>query len=162
MTRDGDIGGLQRSVEGFTDCIRSLADELFLRKIRNWTPRDVVAHLIGWNRFTIKGCEELRRGQTPFYFLDSGEDFSKVNAASVEHYTSRNREELLVELDRSFRELRAYLLELDSADWEKDFGVRYREHPVTIRNTIRALARDYVHHGERLHEWSRTRAGPVD
>jgi hypothetical protein len=51
MTREQDLQALQSAFETFTACITTLSGPVFLRKVTEGAPRDVVAHLIGWNRY---------------------------------------------------------------------------------------------------------------
>src|SRR5262245_52224247 len=60
MTRERDLQALQSAFETFTACMSMLAVPVFLRRATEWAPRDVVAHLIGWNRSTRTGCEQIR------------------------------------------------------------------------------------------------------
>jgi len=157
MTLEEQINKLSGAIAEFVSFIDSLPGDAFLKRMDNWSPRDVLAHLIGWNRYTIEGCEQIRRGETPFYFVDSGDDFSKVNAVSVQRYSFRDRRQLIDELEAAFLELKRYLRSLAAADWEADYGVRYEGGPVTIKNTIYALISDYVHHREQIEEWTKRR-----
>jgi mycothiol maleylpyruvate isomerase-like protein len=141
------------SVREFVECVEALPETLWLTKIVNWTPRDVVAHLIGWNVYVHEGCDLLRAGKTPAYLNDREHDYRHVNAASVERFASRDRRTLLGELDASFQALERYLAELDAATWDADTGVRVNGRPVTIRNSVRAFARDYDSHRRRLEQW---------
>jgi DinB family protein len=141
------------SVREFVQCIEALPETLWLTKIINWTPRDVVAHLIGWNLYVREGCDLLRAGKTPAYLNDREHDYRHVNAASVERFASRDKRTLLGELEDSFRALEQYLVELDFATWGADTGVRLNSQPITIRNSIRAFARDYDNHRHRLEQW---------
>ncbi len=150
---------LERSVEGFIECIAALPAELFLKRIIAWTPRDVAAHLIGWNRYTIEGCRQLQRGESPFYLLAADDDFRTVNASSVEKYSMPERAEVLDELRASFRELQQFLLSVAPTAWDVDDGVRYHGRPVTIRNTIAALSHDYRHHATQITRWARKARG---
>jgi hypothetical protein len=155
MTIAEQISELSRSVEEFASCVASLSGGWFLKPIDAWAPRDVVAHLIGWNRYTITGCEQIRNGETPFYFSDPGEDFSKINATLVQAYASQDKQEILDELAASLQELTQYLRSLDPADWERDYGVRYQGEPITIRNTVDALMGDFVHHQQQIEAWAK-------
>ena len=137
----------------FVRCIEELPEDLWLRKIINWTPRDVVAHLIGWNVYVREGCDLLRAGKTPAYLHDREHDYRHVNAASVERYAALDRRTLLGELETSFRDLEHYLVKLDPTAWDADTGVHLGGRPVTIRNSIRAFARDYKNHRQRIEQW---------
>lgn len=136
---------LRLTVGTFSASVLSLSEERFLAKINGWSPRDMVAHLIGWNRHVIKGSQQIQRGELPFYDIDPGEDYSKVNAALVRHYDSTEKQVLLDQLQASALELVEFLTSLDAERWAGDFGVRHGG-VVTIRGTIDELIDDYNHH----------------
>lgn len=116
METDERVAALRTSVERFADVVAGLPEPLFLRDVGGRTPRDIVAHLIGWNWNTIEGDEQHRRGEVPAYLVDPGEDFSTVNAAAMRRYASRDRDELLGQLRDSLAALEAYLGALPPAD----------------------------------------------
>jgi len=97
----------------------------------------------------------IRHGQIPFYLVDPGHDFCKVNAVLVRQYSSHDKRELLDELEASCQELKLFLLSLDLADWESDYGVRDQGFPVTIQNNLEGLIDDYLHHREQIEEWAK-------
>ena len=154
------INKLNRCIQEFVICINSLPSSLFLKKMDNWAVRDVLAHLIGWNQYSVEGCQQIRKGELPFYFVDPGDDFSKVNTISVRKYNSKNRRRLVNELEASTQELRQFLLSLTPTEWEADYGVRYRGGMITIRNTIDVLIRDYVLHRQQVEEWAKSVENP--
>lgn len=153
MTIKEQVKKLTSSIEEFTKCVISLPENTFLHQFSEWSPRDVLAHLIGWNRYTVEGGEQIKKGETPFYFTDSGEDFSKVNAVLVTEYSSKDRRTLVNELKASSLELQGFLLSLDPIEWETDYGIRYEGGPVTIKNTVDALINEYVQHSEQIEKW---------
>jgi hypothetical protein len=51
---EDQIASFEKEVAAFEECIRSLQEDQFLRKLNHWSPRDIVAHLIGWNRALIQ------------------------------------------------------------------------------------------------------------
>jgi Mycothiol maleylpyruvate isomerase N-terminal domain len=146
------------SVRDFARCIDNLPDGLWLRKIVNWTPRDVVAHLIGWNVYVREGCDLLRAGKAPAYLDDRPNDFRTVNAASAARYAARDKRALLDQLDASYRNLDRYLAALAPDAWDADTGVRFGDRPVTIRGNVRGLTRDYNNHRQRIEQWLREQA----
>ncbi len=154
MRREEEVQELSEHVERFLRSIDDLPPVLFLRKIHDWSPRDVLAHLIGWNRYTKEGCEQLMQGDLPFYFGDSPNDYSTINARSVQQYASTDRATLMAELQVSLAELREFLLTLQPDEWEADQGVRNRHNrPVTIKRQVEALAEDYEAHRREIVEW---------
>lgn len=155
MTAKMQVIRLGLRVDDFARCVASLDEELFLKKMNHWSPRDMVAHLIGWNRSIIEGSKQIKRGELPFYDIDPGENYSKVNAALVRQYSSSNKQELLDELQASAGELKQFLLSLDPIDWNHDYGVRHQGAIITIRNTVDDLITDYAHHREQIKAWAK-------
>jgi hypothetical protein len=159
LQRNRQLQRLEQAVERFKGCIQALPDKLFLEPMAGWSPRDVVAHLIGWNRYTVEGCQQILDGQKPFYFDDASSDFSNVNAVSVQRYSSISRSDLLEELDGSFQQLKTYLLSLDAPQWKADRGVRHGLWTITVANTVGALSDDYDAHREEIKQWASSIAG---
>ncbi|MCK5059475.1 MAG: ClbS/DfsB family four-helix bundle protein [Candidatus Aminicenantes bacterium] len=155
MTVETQITKLGLRVDEFARCVASLDEELFLKKINYWSPRDMVAHLIGWNRSIIEGSKQIKRRELPFYDIDPGENYSKVNAALVRQYSSTDKQELLDELKASTQELIQFLQLLDSSEWDRDYGVRHQGAIITIRDTIDELIEDYDIHREQIKEWAK-------
>jgi hypothetical protein len=159
VTIEAQVGRLDLAVEELAECVASLREDLFLRKVDRWSARDMVAHLIGWNRYIMEGSRQIRRGELPFYDVDPGENYSKVNAVLIREYSSTDRQLLLDELEASARELGRFLLSLDAAEWGRDYGVRHKEEIVTIQSTVDDLIRDYAHHTRQIADWAE---GTVD
>lgn len=153
MSIEEQIKRLSNNIDEFTECINSLPETLFLKKLDDWAPRDILAHLIGWNYYTIEGCKQIMKGEIPHYFIDPGNDFSKVNAVSVQKYNSKDRQKLIEELEASTRELKQFLLSIDSANWETDYGVTYKGGSVTVMNMVEALSHDYINHRQQIEKW---------
>jgi hypothetical protein len=145
---------LEEAVERFKACIRLLPEVLFLRRMDGWAPRDVLAHLIGWNRHTVEGCRHILGGRKPRYLADAGNDFSNLNAESVERYCSNDRNALLAELDRSLDELRDYLRSVDPEQWEGHGGVKHAQWVIAAPDSVDALRDDYDAHRLEIERWS--------
>lgn len=155
MKIETQIAKFDQSIEDFVNCLASLSEELFLERHSDWSPRDDVAHLIGWNRYIIEGSKQIMRGELPFYDIDPGEDYSKVNAVLVLEYSSRDRQKMLDELQTSAQELKRFIQSLDSSVWSRDYGVRHKGAIITIQETVDELIEDYDIHKERIKEWAR-------
>jgi hypothetical protein len=153
MDLQEQINELKRAESEFSVCILELSDSEFIKKMDEWTPRDILAHLVGWNRLTISGCQQIKMGELPAYFDDSPNDYSNVNAEAIETYILLNRGLLLEELQNSTLALQNYLQFLDPGDWRNDFGVRHEGHIITIENSVQALIDDYDDHHQRIEEW---------
>jgi hypothetical protein len=153
MTREEDLQALQSAFETFTSYYCHALCPAVSQALYAVGTRNVVAHLIGWNRFTKTGCEQIRRGITPFYFVDPGDDFHHVNALSVQTYASPEKQVLIDELTASFHALLLFLSTVPPGEWETDYGVRYQGEPVTIANTVGALSSDYLEHTKDIQTW---------
>jgi uncharacterized protein (TIGR03083 family) len=141
---------LHEAVESFAELVSALDDEIFLGPLGRWSARDVVAHLIGWNRYTVEGARQIAQGELPFYDVDPGDDFANVNREHVREYPSRVKNDLLAELRASARELSEALSALEPGAWSRDFGVRHKDQTVTIQSTVDDLIVDYGHHAAQI------------
>ena len=153
------LSALHEAFARFRDCADAVPNGRFLEPMNGWSPRDVTAHFIGWNRHTIEGCRDILRGVCPSYLADEPNDFGTVNRESVERYASSDRNELLEELGASFDDLKTFLLALPDSQWEKDFGVRYKGHVITVENNVEGLRMDYDRHREAIEAWLTAAAG---
>ena len=145
-----EIDRLRRSVESFADRVEGLEPGLFLTPLNGWSPRDIVAHLIGWTRYAVTGSDQIRLGELPFYDLDPGENYANVNSRLVRAYPSKDPVTLLAELDGAVIDLIDYLRRLDPDDWAKDFGVRHGDQTLTVSGTVGELIDDFAHHAKQL------------
>ncbi len=85
-SRDKQLTDLEIAYTAFIETMRSLSANDLLKSLGDWTPRDIAAHFIGWNRITLAGCSALREGVEPFYFHDGTNDYRKVNARFFEQF----------------------------------------------------------------------------
>ena len=143
---------LGEGVREIRAAVEALSDDAFLGALGSWTPRDVVAHLIGWNRYCVRGARQLLEGERPFYDIDPGEDYSKVNARLVAEYPSENRTELLAEHEKAAHELAEFLRSLSEEQWSGSTGVLLEGEELTIRLTVDWLIEDHHHHSEQIRD----------
>ena len=153
MTIEDQIDHVEHCVEAFAGSVAALDERLFLSKVSGWTPRDILAHLIGWNRHIVRGAKQILRGELPCYDVDPGPDYSKVNAALVRECGDADRSALLESLAASAVELTAFLRAIDPAEWDRDFGVRHEGETLTVKSTVDDLIADYHHHRGQLEEF---------
>ena len=149
--RDKQLEDLDTACAACMETMQSLSTESFLKSLGDWTPRDIAAHFIGWNRITLTGCGELREGVVPFYFYDGTNDYRKVNARFFEQFPSSDREDLLKEIVVTKDALLNYLKTIPGNEWELDTGiVHYRGDPATVARCVDSLIRDYRKHGQEI------------
>jgi hypothetical protein len=148
------VNDLNQAVQEFIRCIDTLPDSLFFKIMDDWAPRDVTAHLIGWNLYTIQGCRQLKKREIPSYLVDPGEDFCKVNAVLVKEYNSKDKKELIRQLDASAEELKKFLTNVTPVDWVADFGITFKGEIVNIKNCVDALIFDFISHRQQIEKWA--------
>jgi Uncharacterized conserved protein len=147
---------LQDAYQGFVAIILSLTDDQFLCPLAKdeWAPRDVVAHLVGWNDLMIEASRSIVAGNSPAYYADSPNDYCNINAGFTSKYSSRSRQELLADLRTSLARFEACVLALPQVDLTAHHGVRhYSGDPATVTRIISSLAGDYRTHTAQIREW---------
>lgn len=127
--REKQLFDLDTAYSAFIETVKGLAPENFLRSLGDWTPRDIAAHLGGWNRITLVGCGQLREGIEPFYFYDGTNDYRKMNAIFLKQFPAPDRKELLKEMASTKDALAAYL----KNDPRKRMGIGYGSRPLSGR-----------------------------
>jgi hypothetical protein len=162
MAVEEQTARFEHSVGAFAASAAALDEGLFLNKTDGWTPRDIVAHLTGWNRHIVRGAKQILRGELPFYDVDPGPNYSKINAELAREIGDTNRSVLLEMLAESAGELKAFLQALPPSDWYRDFGVRHQGENltaeyaggevVTVKSTVDDLITDYDHLRAQLEE----------
>ena len=151
-TIETQIKNLGEGVREIRVAVEALSEGAFLGPLGNWTPRDIVAHLIGWNRYYIRGTQQLLEGELPFYDIDPGENYSNVNARLVAEYPSENRTELLAEHEKAAHELAEFLRSLSEEQWSGSTGVLLEGEELTIRQNVDWLIEDHHHHSEQIRD----------
>ena len=149
--KEKQLADLETAYASFIDTLTGLASEDILKSLGDWTPRDIAAHFIGWNRITLAGCSALREGAEPFYFYDGTNDYRKVNAKFLTQFPSTHRDTLLKDIVTTKEALTAYLKTIPESEWELDTGVvHYRGNPATIARCVDSLIRDYRKHRQEI------------
>jgi hypothetical protein len=154
MENEKHLSTLTKAYQDFRACSLAVPDSLFLASMDGWSPRDVIAHLIGWNDGMIEAIQSILRGETPEYYSDAGSDYRSINAAYFRRYPSLSRAELLDDLDASMLAFQQFILALDPAELDASHGVRhYSGRPATAAGVILSLAGDYTAHCEQMRAW---------
>ncbi len=150
-SRDKQLADLEIAYASFMNTLTGLTSEKFLTSLGDWTPRDIAAHFIGWNRITLAGCSALREGAEPFYFYDGTNDYRKINAKFFSQFPSTDQVELSREVAATYDVLVAYLKTIPEAEWDLDTGVvHYRGSPATMARCVDSLIRDYRKHNQEI------------
>ncbi len=162
MTVEKQVGRFEYSVKAFAASAAALDEGLFLSEVNCWTPREIVAHLVGWNRHIVRGAKQVLCGELPFYDVEPGPNYSDVNAAIVREYADTDCAVLLERLSETAGELTAFLRAMEPGEWDRDFGVRHKGEGlsveftagevVTVKSTVDDLIADYDYHRGQLEE----------
>jgi hypothetical protein len=145
---------LHSAYHDFVACILSVPEAMFLTSMNGWSPRDVVAHLTGWNRLMIQSGRSILAGEPPAYYADAANDFSNINAAFVASYTVRGKKEALRQLESAMKEFESYIAGLSASEMSSDCGVRHHSgQPATVEKLIGSLAGDYALHANQIRGW---------
>lgn len=150
-SRDKQLADLEKAYASFMGLMAGLASEKLFSPLGDWTPRDIAAHFIGWNRITLAGCSALREGAEPFYFYDGTNDYRRVNAKFLAQFPFMDKNELLKEITFTYDVLIAYLKTIPQSEWELDTGIiHYRGNPATVARCVDSLIRDYGKHRQEI------------
>lgn len=144
---------LRESLDRFVGVVEGLPDERFLHVDGGRTPRDITAHLIGWNYYAIEASEFIGRGEVPPSLVDPGPDFSRVNGESMARFPSRDKGELLGQLRESGVAYDAMLRDLPAAEWGDNHGVVRGKWQVTNDSFVEIMIGEFDHHRQEIESW---------
>jgi hypothetical protein len=148
------LDSLHSAYHDFVAGVLSVPEARFLASMNGWSPRDVVAHLIGWNRLMIQSGISILAGEPPAYYADAANDFRSINAAFVAAYSLPTKADALRRLDLTMGEFEAYIAGLSAAQLFSDRGIRHHSgQPATVAKLIGSLAGDYALHARQIREW---------
>lgn len=149
--RTKQLSDLETAYNDFMQTARELSADDLMKSLGDWTPRDILAHFIGWNRITLVGCAEICERVMPFYFYDGTNDYRKVNASFLTRFNSADKDELIEQVKTTKKSLVSYLWTIPEGEWELDTGiVHYRGGPATVARCVDSLIRDYRKHRDEI------------
>jgi len=159
MGEDRRMAAFEGAFQSFVACLENLAEDRFMAKMEEGTPRDVVARLAGWNRLTVLGAKAILEGMPPAYHVDFPNDYRKVNAELVVRQPSADRGALMKELATTKAEAVEFLRAVRVESWNADLGVRHPDGgPATVRRCLEELTRDYLDATDEITIWLETAA----
>ena len=144
---------LARSIAAFVAAVEAQPEALFLHSVDGRTPRDIVAHLIGWNWHAIETSGALWRGAAPEWTIAPGPDFRNVNGESLRRYAATDKAALLGQLRASAADYDQMLCDLPAAEWDDNHGVTWQGYAVTNGWLADALIHDYDQHRAEIADW---------
>ncbi len=154
MSRQEVLFPIKNAYQDFVEIILSLSDVQLLTPLYEWTPRDIVAHLIGWNSLMIESSLSILAGKPPAYYDDTPNNYSHINASYTAKFSSQSKQELLANLKSTMEGFEAFILGLSDEELAADHGIRhYSGSPATVGKIIASLAGDYQYHTQQISEW---------
>lgn len=118
-------------------------DQVFLGA---WSPKDLLAHLIGWDETNLQAVQSVLKGTVPAFYQHHDRNWQTYNAMLVARHKQGSFEDMLATARSSQQALLGFLQTIPPEDFKKDFGVRVRGYNVTLERLLEAEAKD-----ERVH-----------
>lgn len=123
--KDAIIGGLVQARKGLLDAVRSLSpaqqDQVFLGE---WTVKDLLAHLAGWDYTNREAVGEILAGQKPTFWQHYDRDWRSYNARLVAEHKREDFAEMLAATEQSHRALIEYLKTVPADEYLKRKPIR--------------------------------------
>jgi hypothetical protein len=111
-----------------------------------WTVKDLLAHLAGWDDANMEAAQALLQGRLPAFYASIDKDWKTFNALLVARLKEHGYAQTIACAEHSHRRLLAFLEEVPPPEFPKDRGVRYRGYRVTIARILQSELDD-----ERVH-----------
>ena len=119
-----------------------------------WSPADLLSHLVGWDRANADATRELLEDRLPSFYEHIDRDWRSYNALLVTRYKKDDFGQLILDVEQSHRELVDQLAGLPASEIVKDRGVKFRGWKVTIERLMKAEASNEREHAKQLNEFA--------
>jgi hypothetical protein len=140
--KDRIIGGLVAARQKVMEAVALLSpaqqDEVFLGE---WSAKDLLAHLIGWDYTNLEAVGEIRAGRRPGFWQYHDRDWQSYNARLVAEHRREDWGELVAAVEGSHRALIDYLQSVPADDYVKR---------KKIGTLLRAEAKDEQEHARQV------------
>ncbi len=120
-----------------------------------WSPRHLVAHLIGWDYTNIAAATELIAGRLPTFYERHDRDWSSYNKEIIRKRNRGSYNNLLLAAKRSHQKLLSFMKGIPSTEFVLDRNIRYHGWRVTIERLLLSEAKDEKTHLRQLRHYSR-------
>ena len=148
------IDGILIARSSILDLVQRLSPEqLNVAFLGEWSVKDLVAHLAGWDITNLQAIQEISQGIYPSFFEYYDKDWRTYNARLVAAHKVEPFEALLVKLDDSHRRLVTHLESLPASVILNGKASRANGRSVTIRNLLKAEAVDEREHAMQIREF---------
>ena len=129
LTREHMLAELTRTRAELLDVLGRVPDDHFDRPqtFNQWSLKDVLAHLVNWDRLTIQGLDLVLQGRAHEIPVPDTEKINAINTRAVARRRPVTRAQVMEDLQRTRRELLAWverLTDAQIADESAPFPVR--------------------------------------
>lgn len=154
MKKSELIQELREARRGFLDSVDGLSEKEASRadSIGAWSIKDVVAHMVYWDREFFHGMKTLLSGGFPD-FLEF--DCDEKNAAEVSKRKNETLEELVKDLNESGRSILDYLGGLEEDELRESWGQKWKTWDVTVAWIAEGIIGHDRHHTGKILAWRR-------
>ena len=115
-----------------------------------WSVKDLLAHLIGWDKTNLDAVKGVMKGDVPYFYKYRDPDWRTYNALLVKKNKKDSMWELIATAKDSHEKLIRFLQTIPPEHFNKDFGVRYRGYKVTIQRLLDSEAKDEQVHYKQI------------
>ena len=152
--KDALISDLIAVRKGVLDAASALApkaqDVVFLGQ---WSVKDLLAHLAGWDDTNLEAVQQIRAGQLPAFYSYYDRGWKTYNARLVADYRRDRVDESLSVVEASHRNLIEFLKTVPAEEFHNDRGLRFRGYKVTIARLLQAEIDDERQHHAQVKEF---------
>lgn len=149
------IEGLRAARQAVHDALIAVPPEHFDdQALDDWSIRDVLAHLSGWDFTLVKAAREIQAGDLPAFYQYWDKDWRSYNALLVSLYKRADAAQQVAALEDSHARLVDYLETVPADAIPADHGARFKDEPVTIQGLIDKETRDEHIHAARIRDFA--------
>jgi C_GCAxxG_C_C family probable redox protein len=129
----------KETIESLSCLPESRQNERFLG---DWSLKDLLAHLAGWDQANLEAIQALEAGRLPAFYAFYDTDWRSYNAQWVAGYREETCESLLGIAAASYSVLLEALAALPEAEFQRETGVRFKGIRVTLGRLLEAELED--------------------
>ena len=122
-------------------------DEIYLG---TWSPREMLAHLAGWDETNFNAANEILSGELPGFYGHFDRDWATYNARLVNEHAIDDFEDLLSSVRGTQKKLLDLIEDIPADDLWKDRGIRAKRWKVTIGSLLEVELQDEEQHYSQL------------
>jgi hypothetical protein len=115
-----------------------------------WSPRHLIAHLVGWDATNLKASGELLASKLPSFYKHHDPNWAAYNAKLVARHNRGSFKSLVAAAESSHWRLLARLERVPASEITRDRSIRFRGWKVTIERLLAAEASDERTHLKQL------------